>query len=117
MSRDASTGQAGEQADTRKLFEEALQAVNKACGMIPIQCLEEVDFAERAIVRLRDALIAQRRAGEPGWDARSQAALDQVNGSLSLVIGVEYPATGSQRRMLQAATVGLARALKEWPPD
>lgn len=116
MSAEAAGSPARAKADTQRLLEEALQAVNKACAMIPIQCLEEIDFAERAIVRLRDALIEQRRAAGPGWDARSQAALDHVNGSLSLVIGVEYPATGSQRRMLQAASVGLARALREWPP-
>ncbi len=77
----------------------ALAAVEDALARVPLECLSDVDVAERAINRLRDTLIDGLRKGQPGL----QPPLDQTNVALSLVVGVEYPATGSQRQGLEMA--------------
>lgn len=69
-----------------------------------------VDDVERAAARLRDGLIAQRRAdtltGEMG------AALDDLNVTLSLIVAVEYPQGALQRAYIEQAR-DLLRAIAE----
>jgi hypothetical protein len=84
----------------------AIEALEQALALPPAELTAEVDAAERAIARLRNGLIAELRAA-PDDDARElRAALDAANVALSLAAGVEYPAAGIQRRLLeQAVTV------------
>ena len=62
----------------------------------------EVDHVERELAQVHDRLIEQAHAPDARTpDARY--ALDRVNAVLSLVVGVEYPATGIQRNLLSQA--------------
>ncbi len=62
-----------------------------------------MDVAEKAINRMRDRLIDDARKAPPEHQAVLRAALHQTNVALSLIVGVEYPATGSQRKPLEMA--------------
>lgn len=63
---------------------------------------KEVDFAEVRVAKLRDCLIDRIRnetaqAGPSPW----KPVLEQVNTALSFIVGVEYPATGIHRNLLE----------------
>jgi hypothetical protein len=82
----------------------AIKALERALGLPPAELTAEVDVAERAIARLRNRLIAKLRAAPAGDDTRPlRQALDAANVPLSLVAGVEYPAAGIQRTLLEQA--------------
>ena len=84
----------------------AIAMIDDAMKRPPLELTHEVDGAERKVVDVRDALIAIVRAGD-GRSVRARAALDEVNAALSLLAGVEYPATGVQRSMLQQSLEAL----------
>ncbi|MGN6699356.1 MAG: hypothetical protein ACTHMR_14470 [Thermomicrobiales bacterium] len=92
------------------LYTQARSMITAALQQQPPQLGQEVDEIERTIVRLRDALIARLRQEQvSGADtARTRRALDPVNTALSLVVGVEYPAGGIQRKLLEQAGTALA---------
>jgi hypothetical protein len=99
--RGASTSPATSLADLR---ERALGALSDALGRPPLALQEEVDTAERAIVRLRDALIERLRRDPDAAEAAAwREALKQVNAVLSLVVAVEYPVAGEQRKRVEQA--------------
>jgi hypothetical protein len=78
----------------------------------PRHLSEDVDEAERAVVFLRDRLIGELRGAAGNAEAaRWRAALTHVNGALSLVVGVEYPAGGVQRTLLGQAEGALQSLL------
>jgi hypothetical protein len=101
-------GSAASAASLGDLCAQAQVMIAAALQQQPPRFGQEVDEIERTIVRLRDALIARLRQEQAaGADtARTRRALDPVNTALSLVVGVEYPAGGIHRKLLeQAATV------------
>ena len=105
-SRDQSRP-AGSLGDLRRTVVDELE---QALSLPPLDLGQEVDQAERRIVRLRDALIEALRAQSSSPDApRWRTALEQVNAALSLVAGVEYPAAGIQRKLLEQARDSLRR--------
>ena len=80
-----------------ELARSCLAQLEDALGRPPDQLGKEVDQVERDLASLRDQLIAQLRStGE-------RAGLDQVNAVLSLVVGLEYPAAGIQRVLVEQA--------------
>jgi HPt (histidine-containing phosphotransfer) domain-containing protein len=81
------------------------QLLDDALKQRPQELGEEVDQAERMVARLRDGLIDRLRA-HPGVPdaARTRAALDRLNVALSLIVGVEYPAGGIQRELIEQAS-------------
>jgi hypothetical protein len=82
----------------------AIAALERALGQPPTELTTQVDVAERSIARLRNRLIADQRANPAGEDAgHRRPALDAANVALSLVAGVEYPAAGIQRTLLEQA--------------
>jgi hypothetical protein len=82
----------------------AIEILERALDLPPAELTEQVDVAERAIARLRNRLIAELRAATTGEDTRGlRGALDAANVALSLVAGVEYPAAGIQRTLLEQA--------------
>jgi hypothetical protein len=82
----------------------AIEALERALGLPPAELTAEVDVAERAIARFRNRLIAELRVAPTGDDAgHRRQALDAANVALSLVAGVEYPAAGIQRKLLEQA--------------
>jgi hypothetical protein len=89
---------------------EAVALLEEVLGVIPRNRYEEVDRAERAIVRLRDGLIERlRREEDVGQVTRLHKALDQANIAISLITGVEYPGAGIQEESLQQAREVLQR--------
>lgn len=81
-----------------------LAQLEDALARPPEQLGEEVDRVERDLAALRDDLIAELRT------SGRRAGLDQVNAVLSLVVGLEYPAAGIQRNLIEQARDAL-RAL------
>jgi hypothetical protein len=83
-------------------WKEAVSALQQALPEPPRLVKEEIEVAERAVVRLRDELIEQlRRRPEGRGVLRRRRMLKQVNAALSLIVGVEYPAGGVQRQWLE----------------
>lgn len=82
----------------RSLLDDTLRASPDALG-------ERVHEVERAIVRLRDALIALWRAGATAGSARVRIrqALERADADLGLAAGVEYPNGGIDREGLTRA--------------
>jgi hypothetical protein len=97
-------GTGPETASPLDLCRGAIGELDHALGRPPLELNEEVDAAERAIVRLRDALIERlRQDGGPSQRGNGRQALNQVNAVLSLVVAVEYPVAGEQRKLLEQA--------------
>ena len=91
------------------LCREAIARLEQARQEQPRHLSEDVDEAERAIARLRDELIDRlRREGA----TRTREGLKTVNAALSLVVGVEYPAAGIQRKLLDQAGTALRELLE-----
>jgi hypothetical protein len=104
------SGSATSAASPGDLYTQARTMITAALQQQPPRLGQEVDEIERTIVYLRDALIARLRQEQAsGADtARTRRALDPVNTALSLVVGVEYPAGGIHRKMLEQAGAALA---------
>ncbi len=98
----------------RTLADRAVNAVDIALAAIPIKGLSQTTVAERAIVRLRDALIEQLRQS-PDKDGGYRGPLERANAALSIVVGVEYPQTPNQRAALEMARNSLKQAVDELP--
>ncbi len=91
-------------ASYEELHRTALAAIDYCIARVPLECLSDVDVAEKSVNRLRDGLIADLRRAEPSRPREVlRPALDHANIALSLIVGVEYPATGSQRQGLEMA--------------
>jgi hypothetical protein len=103
-------GSAASAASLGDLCAQAQAMIAAALQQQPPQFGQDVDEIERTIVRLRDGLIARLRQEQAagGDTARPRRALDPVNAALSLVVGVEYPAGGIQRKLLAQAGTALA---------
>ena len=93
---------------------EAVAILDRALDLPPLQVGREVDEVENLVARLRDALIARLRQAEIAPEvSRLREALSLANMALSLIVGVEYPATGLQRSAIEEARDTLARLLAE----
>ena len=80
-----------------ELARSCLAQLEDALGRPPDQLGREIDQVERELAALRDQLIENlRRNGQ-------RAGLDRVNAVLSLIVGLEYPAAGIQRDLLEQA--------------
>ncbi|MFP4349156.1 MAG: hypothetical protein ACLFQY_12790 [Desulfococcaceae bacterium] len=78
----------------------------------------EVDRAENRVVKLRDCLIERLRADKPSAErARRRESLDRVNQVLSLIAGVEYPATGIHKNYMKDARQVLSETEKDLPDE
>jgi len=80
---------------------QAAQRLDAALGEAPEAIVAQVDAVERTVARLRDGLIAHRRAGTA--TARTSAALDRMNAILSLIVAVEYPQGPMMRPYIEQA--------------
>jgi hypothetical protein len=90
-------------SEFEQLRNEAVQRLGEALGLPPAELGKEVDAAERHVAKLRDHLIQLRREGK----LHGRSELDKVNGALSLIVGVEYPVGGIQRKALEQASEAL----------
>ena len=75
----------------------AAAALEHALQDQPDKIYNDLAEAVRCLVRLRDELIAEQRAGA------SRGDLDRCNAILSMVIGSEYPLAGIRRDRVQQA--------------
>jgi hypothetical protein len=98
---------------TRQLCAEAIHLLDDALEKPPAELRAEVDVAERKIATLRDELIERLRASS---DGQTRTALDKVNVALTLVVGLEYPMGGLQRKMLEQARTTLQEVLPSLQP-
>jgi hypothetical protein len=93
---------------------EAVTSLDRLLATSPYPSFQELDVAQRVIVRLRDGLIEQLRQGETSAEAPGlRGLLDRVNAAISLVVGVEHPAAGIRRELLEMARDVLKGALAE----
>lgn len=92
----------------------AIDTVERSLDLPPNALQDRVRLAKRAVVRVRDDLInALREASSPAQREPFRAALNDANVVLSLLIGVEYPAGGVQRSVVEQARDRLRVLLEE----
>jgi menaquinol-cytochrome c reductase iron-sulfur subunit len=101
-------------------IEAAKRALDATLSDFPRDAASKLSPAEQALARVRDALIARRRAGH----ATTGPILDRVNLCLTLVVGMEYPQGGVKKPPLEQAREILGRLTHEiatlpadGPPD
>ena len=93
---------------------EAVATLDRLLETSPYPRFQELDGAERAIVRLRDGLIERlRQEGASAEAPRLRGLLERANIAVSLVVGMEYPAAGIRRQLLEMARAALQGALAE----
>lgn len=88
----------------KERFDQTIVLLEELLKLEPYKRYQEVDVAERAIAQLRDVLIGKLRNmhDSPEKDG-TRAVLRRVNVVLSLIVALEYPATGIQQGPLQQA--------------
>jgi hypothetical protein len=89
----------------------ALSVLDRVVEESPDRMTGELPEAVRALVRLRDRLIEQRRPAPGSRDL--QARLDRANAILSVVTGGEYPLVGVRRQRIVEARDALAEIAEE----
>ncbi len=86
---------------------EAVQSIQDVIDTPPRDRHQIVDFGECALVELRDCLIlllrGEIRPLSEEERANIRAALEKVNIAISLITGVEYPASGIHVQSLEQA--------------
>jgi hypothetical protein len=96
--------------------QQAIDALDRALGEPPSVLTQDVDVAERAIAEARDELIRDLRQPSLRADTSGRRRnLNELNVALSLVVGVEYPAAGIQRKLLEQARDVLRNLLASAP--
>ena len=98
------------------LCQRAIKALDEGIKAPPGQEVEPIGKAERTVNQLRDALIERLRQDPVEEDfAPLRANLENVNASLSLLVGVEFPAGAIHRKKLVEARRVLKRVKKTFP--
>ena len=93
---------------------EAVTSLDRLLEASPYPSFQELDLAERAIVRLRDDLIERLRQEDASAEApRLRGLLERANIAISAVVGIEYPAASIRRQLLEMARDALQGALAE----
>jgi hypothetical protein len=90
----------------------AVASLDRLLEASPYPSFQELDLTERVIVRLRDGLIERLRQDNASAEApRLRGLLEQANIAISAVVGVEYPAAGVRRELLEMARDALKGGL------
>ena len=101
--------------ETASLDDQCGQAIDKldrAMRLHPRELEKELDQIQRDVVRLRDQLIDRLRLPQASpASGKLHVALERVNIALTLIVGVEYPATSIQRSALEQARDTLKKVL------
>jgi hypothetical protein len=83
---------------------EAIQELERAEQAPPTQVQAEISQAEKQVVKVRDQYIAWLRAHPADGQAQARKIiLGQINQSLSLIVGVEYPSNFIRREIITRA--------------
>ncbi len=90
--------------DISAVLGEAAQALGRAVDAPPLDVQVHASQAEKLVVRARDELIDRlhQKPDDPQgkeWNGR----LAQVNGILSLIVGIEYPSSFVRRELITQA--------------
>jgi hypothetical protein len=93
--------------EERAMLEEAVEAWDAALADKPHASHAKITDATRAIVRLRDALIARRRNG-----GDADEALGRVNAVLSAADGAQFPIIGVRWERIETTRDALKEALR-----
>ncbi len=96
--------------DLQLLLHDARRKLESVRNLPPEEVTHGVDIAEKRIVALRDALISRVRR-KSSDTAVTMDALGQVNIALSLVVAVEYPLEGIQRKSIDEADKVLEKVM------
>ena len=88
----------------------ALADLDRALDDRPDKIYGDLAQAVRALVRLRDEWIAERRRG---GNAARDDRLERLNAILSVVSGSEYPLQGVRRERIEKARDALAELLAQ----
>ncbi len=93
---------------------EAVASLDRLLEISPYPRFRDLDGVERAIVRLRDDLIERLRQDAASDEApRLRALLERANIAISAVVGIEYPAAGVRRQLLEMARDALKGGVAE----
>lgn len=99
-----------------EICQKAITALDEGLRASPESQAEPIARAERAINQLRDELIERLRRNSAEKDpAPWRGNLDEVNISLSLVAGVEFPAGAIHQKKLKQARKMLRKVEKSLP--
>jgi len=79
----------------------ALHALDRALEDRPDKVYDDMVAAVRCLVRLRDSLISERRAGKGTPDHEER--LRRVNAVLSTAVGGEFPLVGVRKERIKKA--------------
>ncbi len=86
------------------LCQKAVEQIEFALKQPPVKLDADADRSEQTLVHLRNALIGKHRQSRDLVEAQTaNKHLRQVNIAISLVAGVEFPATGIHRKGLKEA--------------
>jgi hypothetical protein len=105
------TSTADRSASIAELARGAETALDRTLRAPSEEATAEIAEGVRRLVRLRDELIARRRAREPepaGW-------LGRTNAILSCVVGAEFPIQGLHRERIEMALRGLRDMIAREP--
>ena len=85
----------------RALAREALETYERLLAERPDEVHQPLSEAARTVFRLRDALVARRRAGEGSQD--SSQRLDDANALASLAFSCQFPIAGVKWSRMEMA--------------
>ncbi len=93
---------------------EAVASLDRLLEISPYPSFQDMDVAERAIVRLRDGLIERLRQDDASDETpHLRGLLERANIAISMVVGLEYPVAGMRRQLLETARDALKGGLAE----
>ncbi len=93
----------------------AVEALGRARTAPPLRSGQEANLAQRELIRARDTVIAGLREGASSDTARLRSWLDRLNAALSLVVGIAYPMSGVERKLIVQACEAVQKIIDELP--
>ena len=93
------------------LCREAIRLLTDARNKPPAELKPAVDEVLHRIVALRDLLVERQRATQQPQRSVPGSSLDRVNVAVSLVVGLQYPVGGIERKLIDQACTTLQAAL------
>jgi hypothetical protein len=92
-------------ADAHQQSQLAAQILERALQKPWHEVMLDSDEAERLAIQMRDRLIARIHQGNlnSGENQALRSVLDQLNMSLSLIVGIAYPSNGIRRPVIEQA--------------
>jgi hypothetical protein len=96
-------------------FCEAMAAIETVLDDRPDKIYQEISDAVCSLIRVRDRLIEEQRAGDSSID--TDEWLHRINGVISATISIEYPLAGTRWQRVKMVHDGLKQALAATPTE